>query len=369
MQTQDASHKRKRGNSELSSENTPEIAGQSLFKTDIGEQMQSKINWIDNLRGIACLMVVMIHTTSWYITNAQSVSPLYWDIANVLNSASRVSVPLFFMISGYLFFGERSAQPRHFLRIGLCLLFYSLVAFLYITLFTSINGELSLRNLLQKPVFYHLWFFFAIIVIYLLSPLIQVKSVSGKMLLALTVVIGVVANPNTLSLKIGGVEWLPVNLYINGDTFYYVLYGILGRALGMMDTQRKYLSGLCAALFIAAVFVISRGTLHELRWRGNFADTWYLYCGPMVFICAISLLTLVKNTLNTRVLPGLGLISRHSLGIYGFHALIIHALRTRGVEIKSWPLLDMVWIFAATLACSLVLSMLLQRLDTRRFVS
>jgi len=369
LQTQNASHKRKRGNSELSSENTPEIAGQSLFKTDIGEQMQSKINWIDNLRGIACLMVVMIHTTSWYITNAQSVSPLYWDIANVLNSASRVSVPLFFMISGYLFFGERSAQPRHFLRIGLCLLFYSLVAFLYITLFTSINGELSLRNLLQKPVFYHLWFFFAIIVIYLLSPLIQVKSVSGKMLLALTVVIGVVANPNTLSLKTGGVEWLPVNLYINGDTFYYVLYGILGRALGMMDTQRKYLSGLCAALFITAVFVISRGTLHELRWRGNFADTWYLYCGPMVFICAISLLTLVKNTLNTRVLPGLGLISRHSLGIYGFHALIIHALRTRGVEIKSWPLLDMVWIFAVTLACSLVLSMLLQRLDTRRFVS
>ncbi len=26
--------------------------------------MQSKINWIDNLRGIACLMVVMIHTTT-----------------------------------------------------------------------------------------------------------------------------------------------------------------------------------------------------------------------------------------------------------------------------------------------------------------
>ncbi|EHC73950.1 Putative inner membrane protein [Salmonella enterica subsp. enterica serovar Montevideo str. S5-403] len=63
--------------------------------------MQPKINWIDNLRGIACLMVVMIHTTTWYITNAHSVSPLNWDIANVLNSASRVSVPLFFMISGY----------------------------------------------------------------------------------------------------------------------------------------------------------------------------------------------------------------------------------------------------------------------------
>ena len=331
--------------------------------------MQPKIFWIDNLRGIACLMVVMIHTTTWYITNAQSVSPLNWDLANVLNSASRVSVPLFFMISGYLFFGERSAKPRHFTRIALCILFYSSVALAYILLFTSINAELSLKNLLQKPVFYHLWFFFAIAVIYLVSPLIQVKNISGKMLLALMVVIGVIANPNTVSQKIGGFEWLPINLYISGDTFYYILYGMLGRAIGMMDTQKRALSWLCAALFITAVFIISRGTLHELRWRGNFADTWYLYCGPAVFICAVSLLTLVKNTLSTRTLPLLGLISRHSLGIYGFHALIIHALRTNGIELKNWPPLDMLWIFSATLAGSLLLSILLQRIDTRRLVS
>ncbi|EJM0809663.1 acyltransferase [Escherichia albertii] len=331
--------------------------------------MQPKIYWIDNLRGIACLMVVMIHTTSWYVTNAHSVSSLSWDIANVLNSASRVSVPLFFMISGYLFFGERSAQPRHFLRIGMCLLFYSIVALIYIALFTSINVELSLKNLLQKPVFYHLWFFFAIAVIYLISPLIQVKNVNGKILLVLMAVIGIIANPNTVPQKIGGVEWLPINLYINGDTFYYILYGMLGRAIGIMDTQRKSLSWVSASLFVAGVFIISRGTLYELQWRGNFADTWYLYCGPVVFICAIALLTLVKNTLNVRMIPGLELISRHSLGIYGFHALIIHALRTKGVELKQWPLLDILWIFNATLIISLLFSVLLQKIDRRRLVS
>lgn len=331
--------------------------------------MQPKIYWIDNLRGIACLMVVMIHTTSWYVTNAHSVSSLSWDIANVLNSASRVSVPLFFMISGYLFFGERSAQPRHFLRIGMCLLFYSIVALIYIALFTSINVELSLKNLLQKPVFYHLWFFFAIAVIYLISPLIQVKNVNGKILLVLMVVIGIIANPNTVPQKIGGVEWLPINLYINGDAFYYILYGMLGRAIGIMDTQRQSLSWVSASLFVAGVFIISRGTLYELHWRGNIADTWYLYCGPVVFICAIALLTLVKNTLNVRMIPGLELISRHSLGIYGFHALIIHALRTNGVELKQWPLLDILWIFNVTLIISLLFSVLLQKIDRRRLVS
>lgn len=331
--------------------------------------MQEKISWITNLRGIACLMVVMIHSTTWYITHPHSISLFEWDIANLLNSASRVSVPLFFMISGYLFFGERSAQPRHYLRIALCILFYSALALLYITLFTHINVELSLKNLLQKPVFYHLWFFFAIVVIYLLSPLIQVKQVSGKMLLALMLVIGLIANPNMVSIKAGGIEWLPINLYINGDTFYYVLYGILGRAIGAMNTDRRGLTLLCALLFTAAVWVISRGTLHELQWRGDFGDTWYLYCGPAVFICAISLFTLGKNILNSRELPGIALISRHSLGIYGFHALFIHALRASGLELSRWPLLDVVWIFAAALLGSLALSTLVQRIDRRRLVS
>jgi peptidoglycan/LPS O-acetylase OafA/YrhL len=83
----------------------------TLIYREYEELMQSKINWIDNLRGIACLMVVMIHTTTWYVTNAHSISPVNWDIANILNSASRVSVPLFFMISGFLFLAN-AARSR-----------------------------------------------------------------------------------------------------------------------------------------------------------------------------------------------------------------------------------------------------------------
>ncbi|WP_313667102.1 acyltransferase [Atlantibacter sp.] len=331
--------------------------------------MQHKINWIDNLRGIACLMVIMIHTTTWYITNADVVTPFSWNFSNALNSASRVSVPLFFMISGYLFFGERSAERRHFLRIGLCLLFYSTVAFLYITLFTSISPRLSIINLLQKPVFYHLWFFFAIIVIYLLSPLISVKKVGLPVIFGLLLVAGVIANPNTVPQSFHGMKWLPVNLYINGDTFYYVLYGLLGRALGMLETHYRRYTVIAALAFITCVTLISLGTHSELARQGNFSDTFYLYCGPLVFIAALSLFVVVKNTLNARPLPGLALISRHSLGIYGFHALFIHALRTRHIEITHWPVLDIIWIFSATLVGSLILSVLLQRIDTRKLVS
>lgn len=82
-----------------------------ISPADIEGLMQEKIHWITNLRGIACMMVVMIHSTSWYITHPHAITLLQWDIANLLNSASRVSVPLF-MISGYLFWGtQRPAAP------------------------------------------------------------------------------------------------------------------------------------------------------------------------------------------------------------------------------------------------------------------
>lgn len=331
--------------------------------------MQQKINWIDNLRGIACLMVVMIHTTAWYITNASMATPFSWGLSNLLNSASRASVPLFFMISGYLFFGERSAQKRHFLRIALCILFYSVIAVIYIRSFTSINIALSLRYLFQKPMFYHLWFFFAIAVVYLLSPLIQVKKVNAMVIFGLMVLLGVTANPNTVPQTLGGVKWLPINLYIRGDTFYYVLYALLGRAVGVLETQKGWISALAGGLFALCVISISMGTQNQLEINGNFADTFYVYCGPLVFIAAISLLVLVKNCLSSRPLPGLTFISRHSLGIYGFHAFIIHFLRTHGYQITAWPELDIAWVFGATLAGSLLLSMGLQRIDTRRLVS
>lgn len=314
------------------------------------------------------MMVVMIHATTYYVTNGMAVGEHNWDIANVLNGMSRVSVPLFFMISGYLFFGEKSAGKKHFIRIGCCILFYSLIALVYIAAFTKIGFWPSLRGMLQKPVFYHLWFFYAIAVIYLLSPLISVKPVSRRYLAGVLVILAVVANPNTGAVTVGNAHLLPVNLYIYGDTFYYLLYALAGRAIGMMDTGRRGISWLAALGFALSVALIVRGTKSQMFINGSFADTFYIYCGPLVFIAAVSLLVWFKNCLPDPI-GWLGIFSRHSLAIYGFHAIIVNFMRSRHLELTAHPLLDILWVFGVALALSLLLSMGLQKLDVRRLVS
>jgi len=88
-----------------------------------------------------------------------------------------------------------------------------------------------------------------------------------------------------------------------------------------------------------------------------------------VFIAAISLLVLFKNVLNHRPLPLLATISRYSLPIYGFHALFIHYLRTHHYDDMSRPWLDLPWVFGVTLLGSLLLAMLLKRVDKHHLVS
>lgn len=330
--------------------------------------MSNKIGWVDNLRAVACMMVVMIHATTFYVTSGMVVGEHNWDMANVLNSLSRVGVPLFFMISGFLFFGERSANRKHFIRIACCILFYSVIALIYIALFTRIGFWPSLQAILQKPVFYHLWFFYAVAVIYLLSPLIAVKPVSGRYLAGAIAVLAIIANPNTSKLTLDNVQALPVNLYIYGDTFYYLLYALAGRAIGMLETRRRGVSLLAALGFLFSVVLIIRGTRSQMFTNGGFADTFYMYTGPLVFVAAVSLLVWFKNCLPNP-LAWLAVISRHSLAIYGFHAIIVNLMRNKHWELPAYPLLDIFWVFGMALGLSLLLSMGLQRLDTRRWVS
>jgi surface polysaccharide O-acyltransferase-like enzyme len=137
------------------------------------------------------------------------------------------------MISGYLFFGERSAQPRHFLRIGFMSVFFIAQSRCSTLHYLLIIVELALKTCCKASVLPLMAFLDAIAVIYLVSPLIQVKNVGGKMLLVLMVVIGIIANLETpcrrKSTVLNGCQLTEYIIIY----FYYILPGyMLGRAIG-----------------------------------------------------------------------------------------------------------------------------------------
>src|SRR5215470_7793 len=71
------------------------------------------IYWADLIRTVAIYLVVVIHV-SGQLTNAWGqISTTQWLIGEIYGAIARVSVPLFFMISGYLLL-PRSESLRDF---------------------------------------------------------------------------------------------------------------------------------------------------------------------------------------------------------------------------------------------------------------
>lgn len=54
-----------------------------------------------------------------------------------------------------------------------------------------------------------------------------------------TLILVVFANPDNVDRSVGALHWLPLNLWLSGDSIYYVLYALFGRAVGMPDTSRQ----------------------------------------------------------------------------------------------------------------------------------
>ena len=68
--------------------------------------MREKIIWIDNLRVIATIAVIMLHVSAPILYKYGSISNYIWNIGNLFDGMVRWCVPIFFMLSGALLLNE-----------------------------------------------------------------------------------------------------------------------------------------------------------------------------------------------------------------------------------------------------------------------
>ncbi len=140
-------------------------------------------NSIDCLRVLACILVVLIHVTSIYINRYSVEDGIYFLIGNLYDSFSRVAVPIFVILSGrYAIEDSRNLQKisyyfKIFKKIYIPTLIWSFI-YLISSYFFIYNRDWSIpiRALLEGVPFYHMWYPYMCIVLYLLTPyLIKIR--------------------------------------------------------------------------------------------------------------------------------------------------------------------------------------------------
>jgi surface polysaccharide O-acyltransferase-like enzyme len=132
----------------------------------------------DIIRVLAILGVVIIHTANAVYGRPDFFGGISWWLAIVLNSASRASIPLFIMLSGYLLLSKNETFEKSFkrtiTRLVTPLVFWFLIFVIWNggnPTFMNVNETLIYR-LLSVNVF-ALYFFIILIGLYFVAPIIR----------------------------------------------------------------------------------------------------------------------------------------------------------------------------------------------------
>lgn len=332
--------------------------------------------WLDYLRGLACLLVVSLHTAAPYLYEIKDGLPTVgWHIGNLIDSFSRACVPLFFMISGYLFFREKTPKIHNFKRLIAAIIFYSLIAILYLV----VTGQPAMHRLIKIPYsnpFYHLWFLYVLIIIYIFAFFIKIRELPLKSVAVILFCIFIVLNPRSLNYLEQSTFSGKERGFIDGTDMYFLTYAIAGALLGA-SIRTNHITIKWAGVFFCASYLLSSIAVSFLTYistskAGKFVGSHYDYNGPLVFAASISLFILLCNLPHQ--LPKylhftLIFISSISLPIYGLHAFILDALNRYGFRNYKNPLFDIPYSFSITIIISIIFAYGIRYIDKNRWVS
>ncbi|MFT4032391.1 MAG: acyltransferase family protein [Siphonobacter sp.] len=283
---------------------------------------------IDTLRTIAAFLVIMLHVSAEYVNSGKTnlvFDASFW-IGNIVDSFSRISVPVFVLISGMFLIDRKESfgefyQKRAY-RILIPLVSWSGIYLLYdLVLDTLINNRISFKsiiiNALSGNPFYHMWYLFMIMGLYVITPIINIviHVISKKILWIIAIILLIFGMINSTF----GIVVRKNDLFIFWFLNYlgYFIFGYL-----IKNDNNKFLLIALLSVYIVSGFVIAILSYYTIVYFNNLY--FYTFVSPFVAIGSLSIVRLF-NQLKL----GDNLFSRLScltLGIYLIHAGVLDIL-------------------------------------------
>ncbi|MDD3597076.1 acyltransferase family protein [Sulfuricurvum sp.] len=287
---------------------------------------------LDLLRVISMINIVFLHVVAFYSTSAPFDSGEFvsWFI-KTLNYSLFWSVPLFLMLSGSLLLNKFHEPTSVFYakRLHKVLIPTAFWSFVYL-IYLYFERDFSLFNiigaLLKGKPYYHLWFMFAIIGIYLFTPYLRVlvQNLHQPQLKHLILLIFIFVFGNNY---IGWYFHNQENIF--SQFISYIGYFLLGYYL--MNDKEKLLrfKSYYLPLFILSTLLVSLATVIEKDIYHIGVPTNARWT-PFVFIESVSLfLYFITRDIRIKHSDTLKKAAGYSFGIYLIHPAIIELFSTR----------------------------------------
>ncbi len=300
--------------------------------------------WIasgDLMRIYACAGVVTLHTAAWVLFFQGRSSAETWSLNNFLSAACRWSVPVFIMLSGAIFLDRARPEPtRDFLskrlsRVGIPLLFWSTIYFIYIHSAKQIPFSFAydLRLLLKGVPYYHLYFLFVMIGLYLVTPALKklFSDATAESRADDTLIILILASAAVMLNKYFAIK------SANAFTLFIPFIGYYLAGFWLKDLKLRPGALALAWLVFAGAALITAleprllSKIPGIRFPQRF-DQMFVYCNPVVILMSLSAFLIINNGPITKKLIGKEIagpnpifrtVAQATFGIYLIHPLIL----------------------------------------------
>lgn len=309
---------------------------------------------LDFAKIIAALAVIMIHVSANFVTIYDSTTPeFFWG--NILDSTSRIGVPLFVMISGALMLDESKEFPmskllKNIKNILFLFLFWS--AFYVLTegiIYPLTNGmPLDIMNLIISFIegHFHMWYLYMLIGLYLITPFLRsFVNCANKNTVLLFIVIALLTQftipvANMLSTILEPAVYFNsfINqLYLNFFSGYTVYY-LTGWYIVHVKISDKWKRCFLYATSIASVLL----TIFYVYFTYDLTNGYSVF-NLFIYLYAVGVFTIIVNlppVTSNKLASLITCIANLGFGVYILHPFL-QAVFTRTVLYTGQPLLYM----------------------------
>lgn len=297
------------------------------------QQDLGRLAWADVCRLIATFGVVVIHIAAPLFYNYKNTGQFDFLMATVIDSFVRVSVPLFAMLSGALLLGRDTSKALggvfgRVMRVAIPLALWSVI---YVFWMNHWEGRPlsffgALKQALNGPVIYHLWFVYMIIGVYLIFPIIQVLSVAmlnNKRWAAYFFGVWFAINSVTIYFPLEVVPHLTLLEFLRWPGYFLLgFYLVKSDFLDFLTARASF----CLYVFASLATFLITWKLSEAS--GSASETAFEYTSPNVLIAAIFAFHAIKKVkLHPVLYRPVAFLSSIMFPVYLMHLLVIELIK------------------------------------------
>lgn len=336
---------------------------------------QQKDENIEILRVVSCIMVICIHVANYYCRNMAEISVPSYVFACIINGVSRISVPLFLMISGSLLIGRPVDIERNKMRVIKILkplVIWSLVYALWNYYYRD-RGYYNLKDTFEEPVKKHLWYLYVLIGIYLTLPFWQkLFSDMQEEMVKYFVLLYICLLTINFVLAFQHME-VRYQIPLVGSSChlgYFIMGYIIRQYKEKIWLRRIWAS--CIAV-IAISMVIGSTMMYSFQ-KGSHVEDFFEYRNVLIGVAAMAVFYIVIKAKDFVIPGGMGyfteIVSKHSFNIYLAHILFLDILKEE-ISMRDFsaflgvPMFSAM-IFSATLLFSYILEQMSSFLKKRK---